>query len=160
MKYVGILFVLFAAIIVSRDYSSYMQKRSAECKDFLAFIAHMRIQVGCFLRPVKKLGEGFSSPALEKSGFLDSLSESERILDAYKNCEANLSLSAEEKNLLTDFFSSFGEGYLDEGVKLIESSYSGMERLYQRLCEEKAKNTKLVTSLSVTLALGIIIFMI
>ena len=82
MKYVGILLLLAAAALVSRDYCGYMNKRSLECKDFLAFIAHMRIQVGCFLRPVKKLGEGFSSPSLEKAGFLDSLSDSERIIDA------------------------------------------------------------------------------
>ena len=160
MKYIGILLVLAAAVFVSRDYTNYINKRSVECKDFLAFIAHMRIQVGCFLRPVKMLGEGFTSSALEKAGFISALSDSDCILDAYKKCEPNLSLSAEEKALLDNFFSSFGEGYLDDGLKLIESSYSGMERLYKNLCEEKAKNLKLVTALAVTFALGIIIFVI
>ncbi len=160
MKYVGILLILVAACAISREFSKQMAKRTGECKDFLAFIAYMRIQVGCFLRPVKELGEGFSSPALENAGFMDSLANSDCIFDAYKKCEANLSLSSQEKEVLETLFSSFGEGYLDDGIKLIDASYSAMEKLYSKLCEEKAKNTRLVTALSVTAALGIIIFVI
>ena len=160
MKYVGILLILISAIATSREFSKHINKRAAECKDFLAFIAHMRIQVGCFLRPVKNLGEGFSSPALEKSGFISALAESDCISDAYKKCEQKLSLSSEEKETLNTLFSSFGGGYLDDGIKLIDNCYSSMERLYMRLCEEKTKNTRLVTALSVTTALGIIIFVI
>ena len=160
MKYAGILLVLAAAVITSREFSKYMKKRLAELKDFLSFVAHMRIQVGCFLRPVKELGEGFSSPALEKAGFLDSLAEADCIFDAYKKCEGNLSLSDEEKETLCTLFSSFGEGYLEDGMKLIDACYLGMERHYLKFCEEKTKNTRLVTALSVTAALGTIIFVI
>ena len=152
--------MLTSAAVISREYSKYMEKRMLECRDFLAFIAHMRIQVGCFLRPVKELAAGFSSPALEKAGFVSYLESADSILSAYRQCEANLSLSEEEKSVLNTLFSSFGAGYLDDGMKLIESAYSGMEILCGRLAEEKTKNTRLVTTLSVTLALGIIIFVI
>ena len=97
MKYIGILLVLLTSVAISRDYVGYMNKRTAECKGFLDFIAHMRIQVGCFLRPVKELAFGFSSPSLEKSGFIDSLVSSENIYAAYMSCEPNLSLSKEER---------------------------------------------------------------
>lgn len=160
MKYIGIFLVLVAAVTVSRDYSTYMKKRALECKDFLAFIAHMRIQVGCFLRPVKELALGFSSPSLEKAGFIGYLESSDSILSAYRKCEADLSLSEEEKSVLDRLFLSFGEGYLDDGIRLIDASYSDMERLYKKLCEEKTKNTRLVTALSVTAALGVVIFVI
>ena len=160
MKYIGILLILTAAVAISREFSKYMNKRVAECKDFLAFIAHMRIQVGCFLRPAKELGSGFSSHALERVGFIESLGESDSVFEAYKKSEPKLSLSDEEKRTLNTLFSSFGEGYLEDEMKLIESSYSAMEKLYSRLCEEKTKNTRLVTALSVTAALGIVIFVI
>ena len=160
MKYVGILLVLASAFISSREFSRRMDQRVAECKDFLAFIAHMRIQVGCFLRPVKELGEGFSSPALERVGFIAALKECDRIYDAYSKCEGELSLSDAEREVLNTLFSSFGEGYLDDGIKLIDNCHSAMERLYLKLCEEKTKNTRLVTALSVTAALGVIIFVI
>ena len=160
MKYIGILLVLVAAAVISHEYSRHMEKRAEECRDFLEFIAHMRVQVGCFLRPVKELATGFSSPMLEKAGFIDSLKSSDCILSAYRHCESNLSLSDEEKEVLNTFFSSFGEGYLDDGIRLIDSVYKNMEGLYGKLLEEKTKNTRLVTTLSVTMALGIIIFVI
>lgn len=160
MKYIGIFLLLIAAAATSREYSKYMRKRALECKAFLSFIAHMRVQVGCFLRPVKELAAGFSSPVLEKAGFIRALGDSDCILSAYKRCEPALSLSEEEKSALGSFFSSFGEGYLDDGMKLIEGAYSDMSKLYEKLCAEKTKNTRLVTALSATSALGIIIFVI
>ena len=160
MKYVGILCVLAASVLISGEYSRYMNKRVLECRDFVSFISHMRIQVGCFLRPVKELGIGFSSESLAGSGFLEALSHSENISEAYSKCEPSLSLSSEEREVLCDFFSSFGDGYLDEQLKLIDSAHSRMQELYLRLSTERVKNTRLVSTVSVTAALGFIIFVI
>ncbi len=160
MKLIGIFLLLAAAFVTSREYSKYMEKRMLECKAFLSFIAHMRVQVGCFLRPVKELATGFSSPPLEKVGFVHALRDSEGIFAAYKRCESALSLSEEERTVLNTFFSSFGEGYLDDGIRLIDAAYSDMNKLHEKLCEKKANNTRLVTVLSATSALGIIIFVI
>lgn len=160
MKYGGILCVLLASLLVSREYCRHMNKRISECREFLAFISHMRVQVGCFLRPVRELGIGFSSETLEEVGFIEALSESENIKEAYLKCEPKLSLSMEEKEALFGFFSSFGDGYLDEQVKLIDSAYPKIEKLYLKLSDERVKNTRLVSTVSVTLALGFIIFVI
>ena len=160
MKYAGILCVLFAAVFVSAEYSGYMNKRTAECRGFLAFISHMRIQVGCFLRPAKELARGFSSESLEKAGFIEALHNCENISEAYSKCEGELSLSHEEKGVLSDFFSSFGDGYLDQQIKLIESAHAKMEGLCTKLTAERVKNTRLVSAISVTLALGVIILII
>ena len=160
MKYIGILLVLLSAFFYSREYTRYMKKRLSECEGFLAFIAHMRIQVGCFLRPTKELSAGFSSEPLSDSGFLYALSECENIYEAYKKTESRLSLSKEERCILETLFSSVGEGYLDDGIKLIDSSFSAMEKLTEKLREECRKNIKLVCAISVTAALGLIIFVI
>ena len=85
---------------------------------------------------------------------------SENISEAYSKCESGLSLSSEERELLSGFFSSFGEGYLDEQVRLIDSLYPKMEGLYLKLCGERVKNTRLVSVISLTAALGFIIFVI
>lgn len=152
--------MLMASFFISREYCRYINKRVLECRDFVAFISHMRIQVGCFLRPVKELAIGFSSESLDRAGFIDALSNSENISEAYLKCEPSLSLSEEEKEVLSGFFSSFGEGYLDEQVKLIDSVYQRMEELYSKLCREREKNTRLFVAISVTAALGFVIFVI
>lgn len=160
MLYIGISAVLFAAIMLSREYARYMKKRLDECEGFLAFIGYMRIQVGCFMRPLRELSENFSSEALAKSGFTDALRVEKNIYDAYKVSEPALSLSAEEKEVLEVLFSSVGECYLEEGVRLIEASHTKMEGLYSELKAERPRSTKLVSVLSATLAVGFLILVI
>ena len=109
--------MLIAAAATSREYSKYMKKRALECKAFLSFIAHMRVQVGCFLRPVKELAAGFSSPMLEKAGFIRALGDSDCILSAYKRCEPALSLSEEEKANVTAEFAKLQQLIKDYNTK-------------------------------------------
>jgi len=160
LRYIGIFTVLLAAFLISREYSHYMKKRLRECEGFIAFIAHMRIQVGCFMRPVKELAAGFSSDALSDVGFIDALSESDGIYEAYKKIEPRLSLSKNERDVLELLFSSVGGCYLEEGMKIIEAAYGKMESLHCSLSEECQKNIKLVSVLSVTAAIGFLILVI
>ena len=134
-----------------------MKKRLGECEGFVAFISYMRIQIGCFLRPVKDLCEGFSSEPLSKCGFLAALGTHSDIYEAYKLSEPSLSLSKEEKGVLATLFSSIGSGYLTESINIIDSSLVKMESLEKHLRTELVKNVKLVAALSVTAALGIVI---
>ena len=160
MKYVGILCVLLAAFLVSGEYRRRVKKRVSECREFLAFLSHMRVQVGCFLKPAKQLGEGFESESLTDAGFIQALATSDSIGQAFSLCEPRLSLSCEEKEVLSLFFSSFGEGYLDGQIKLIDATHARMESLYASLASESVKNTRLVAAISVTAAIGLIIFVI
>ena len=160
MKYIGIFLVLLAALTFSREYARYMRKRLRECEGFLSFINHMKIQVGCFMRPVRELSFGFSSSPLSEIGFIDSLEKSDGIYEAYKEVEPKLSLSQNEKEVLELLFFSVGNCYLDEGIKMIENAHARTEVLYSSLSEECPKNIKLVTALSVTAALGFFIFVI
>lgn len=157
MKYLGIFAIIFAAVAFSREYARYMKKRRAECEGFLAFIKHARIQIGCFLKPVRELGDGFRSEALGSVGFLAALRESEDIFQAYKRIEPRLSLSPEERAVTAELFSSLGLGYLNDGLKLIDSSCDTLAQLCDKLKDEQKKNTRLVSSLAVTLALGFLI---
>lgn len=160
MRYIGIFLVLLAALIFSREYSRYMRKRLRECEGFLSFISYMKIQVGCFMRPLRELASGFSSKPLSEIGFIASLEKSDGIYEAYKEVEPRLSLSQNEKEVLEVLFSSIGDCYLDEGMKMIDSAYVRAEALYSSLSKECPKNIKLVSALSVTLALGFFILII
>ena len=160
MKYAGFLLILLAAFFVSEEYRRRVKRRVAECRDFLAFLSHMRVQVGCFLKPTKQLGEGFHSESLSEAGFIDALAVSDSIGQAFSACESRLSLSRDEKETLSLFFSSFGEGYLDGQIKLIDAANAKMESLYASLASESVKNTRLVMAISVTAAIGLIIFVI
>ena len=160
MKYIGIIAVLVAAIAAAAEFSRTKKKHLSECRDFLAFISHLRIQLGCFLRTPRELGSNFSSEALSKSGFLGALEDGADFSEAFRRAKPNLSLSREESEVLDTLFSSLGEGYLEDGIKIIDASYSRLEPLYRERSAECQKSMKLASALSVTGALGFLILVI
>ena len=160
MKYIGIFAVLLASALGAGEFSKNRKKQVCECRDFLAFISHLRIQLGCFLRTPKELAASFSSEALTEAGFLGALVEGADFLSAFESAVPRLSLSREECEILRTLFSSLGNGYLDNGIRIIDSSYSRLEPLYRELSAECKKSIKLASALSVTGALGFLILVI
>ena len=160
IKYAGMIAVLLSAAVISREYSSFSQKRLSEVRDFLSFVSHMKIQVGCFLCPASELVRGFSSERLSAVGFVGALSDGASLCDAYKNCEDRLSVGEEEREILGRLFSTIGECYLDDGLRLIDSSLRELESVYAKRRAEAPKNTRLVSVISVTSAIGFLMMVI
>lgn len=152
--------ILLSVLIFSDSYSKHTKKRVLEYESFLAFISHVRLQMSCYLKPTRQLAEGFYSKPLAESGFLEYISECESIYEAYKRAEGHLSLSREERELLSGLFCSLGEGYLNDELKLIDAYRSQLEDGFLRLKKDAPKNSKLVSTLSVTAAVGFLILVI
>ncbi len=160
MKYMGIFAVLLAAAVGAREFSRIKKKHLYECRDFLAFISHLRIQLGCFLRTPKELASSFCSEVPSVSAFLSALGDGADFLTAFEGAVPGLSLSHDETEVLHTLFSSLGEGYLEDVIKIIDSSYSRLEPMYRELSAECKKSIKLASALSVTGALGFLILVI
>ena len=160
MNYIGIAAVLFSMLCFSKEYSHKQYARLKECEGFLAFFLHMRMQVGCFLRPSRELADGFSNNALSKLGFLDALRNRGSLFAAYEECESRMALSLAEKEIIVQLFKSVGEGYLDEGMRLIESACKEMKSISQDLKREVPKSVKIANALTAAVSLGIIILVI
>lgn len=159
MKYAVILIVSLISFFICAEYRAYMKKRLLECAGFVEFIAHAKIQVGCYLKPQRELLTGFSSVALESAGFR-GMKDGETLSDLFMRCDDRLSLSEEERAVLLSLFSSFGKGYLEDQLSLIDESERRMKELYQRLCEVERKNARLVPTLFFCGSAALIIFII
>ncbi len=160
MKYIGAFIVIVAALLMSREYSRYIKKRADQCEEFLSFIAYMRIQISCFLRPSREIAKGFSGEELEKIGFLDAVNEGESLYGAYKATESSLALTLREREIIETLFYSLEECYLDDGIRIIDSSYKEMESVCRKIREERPKNVKLAATLSVTASIGFLILIL
>lgn len=151
---------MLSSLIFSKEYAKYMKKRESECEAFLEFIAHLRLQVGCYLRPVREAVDSFCSEALEGVGFFEAVRASESIYESYKKVRKRLSLSEEELKPLEALFSSLGQGYLEEEMKLINMCESEMRGMVEKINRESPKSIKLISTLSVTAAVGFFILVI
>ena len=152
--------ILLSAWFFSDSYSKHMKKRLSECEGFLSFIAHIRLQMSCFLKPPKALSDGFYSKPLSESGFLEYIAECDSIYDAYKMAERKFSLSAEERGVLEKLFSSLGGGYLEDEIKLIDAYQGQLQSHFEVLKKEAPRNSKLLSTVSVTAAIGFLILLI
>ena len=120
----------------------------------------MKIQVGCFLRPANELVRGVNSKSLSALGFTEALLAGATLSDAYRVAEPRLSLSEEEREVLNGLFSSIGECYLDDGVRLIDAAEKRLDALYRKNKTECRKNARLVTVVTVTAAIGFLILVL
>ena len=160
MKYIGFVMILSSVLFFSDGYSKYMKKRVLEGEGFLAFLSYASRQMSCYLRPQRSLADGFECEALSEVGFLDAVRESESIFAAYKKTKSRLSIGKEERELLEEFFASFGEGYLEDEIKRLDFYSEGLRKAVEKAKTDAPKNTRLVSVLSVTAALGFLIFVI
>ncbi len=160
MIYIAILPICISALLFCREYISYMDKRLSECEAFLLFVRHIRTEVACFMKPPAQLCEGFDSETLSRLGFKEALSSGKGLAEAYSECEPSLALAKEERLVLRELFSYFGSGYLDESVRLLDTSESRLSEAYAELRGECPRRKKLAISLSACAVLGFIILVI
>ena len=107
MKTFGILLVLFSAIAFSYQRTVGQERRLRILEELFSFIERMRIDIGCYLRPISDIAENFSSPMLLSLGFFEEM----RIggaYSAYLKIEPYLLPKGEATNLLERFFSTVG----------------------------------------------------
>ena len=160
MKYVGISFFIFGALAFAGVYISYLKRRVEEYVAFSSLVAYMRIQIGCFMRTPRELIGEFESETLRDTGFLEALEECSDMGEAYARIQGKLLLKKRESELVQALFSSLGEVYYEEGVRLLNSAQEELERACEREREASAKNKRLVSALSATVALAVIMLVI
>jgi hypothetical protein len=160
LKYIGIAIFIFGAGAFVGSYTSYLKRRVAEHEAFLSLVSYMRIQIGCFMRPPLELIRGFESEALEKTGFLEALERSSDMSGAYREICGTLLIGDKARGVLDGLFSSLGEVYYDESVRLLDNAREELERACESERGSAAKNRRLVSALSVTVTLAIIMLII
>lgn len=149
MKAVGAALVFFAAFTCGLLAGKREQRRIDEAEAFLALFEYIKNQVGYFLTPTKLIYRGFENKVLSDVGFLDRLCshENDEIYfdawgDAFRACEGELHLSAEEKRTVLRFGECIGKS--DEYMQLKSFDYyiGLLSSELEKARSETAKNKK------------------
>ena len=157
MKYVAVAVFLIPALYIYREYSKRKRARLCECLAFLSFIRHAKLQLSCYLRPVKELADGFENSILEKIGFLEKIRKGDTLTSAYKECCSCISVGKEESDILLNLFSHIGDGYAEQSLELIESAVAELESISDELKSEVPRSIKLALTLTATATAGLFI---
>lgn len=158
----GVVSALLAIIcaLVIRGYGGYMKKRLTESGELLRLCETIRKSIATRLLTPREALSGVSglSPATER--FRALVASGSPLGEAFAEVSGALSVSPATRDMLSEYFGSFGKGYLDDEVRCADELIGRFRE--QLLREELAAEGELKVAKSVIIAvtLGIIILII
>ena len=157
IKLFGILAILVSAMMLVSEIKKRMNSILLQESEILRFIRHIRKRVECYLSPIGEWCSGFSSDELTSCGMISE----GRVSDAaYFKSDKRLLVSEAERQMLFDFFSGAGVGYLQNELERIEK----LEERFCVICENNAKEiprrVKCCEVIIVSVALGLSILLL
>ena len=159
MKIFGIALILLSAFVFAREKNRAAERRITVLEEIFRLADAMKLEIGCYLRPIGEIVASFSSPQLSECGFIsDFLSLG--AYEAYLRLESRLSFGEEEKKLLSAFFARVGKGYAEDEIKLIETFLTQLSLILKKEREKLPKEKKLSATLSCAAALAVIILLV
>ena len=158
LKLVGICILLFTSILISRELTLRCRRRLALYEELLRFVSFLRLQIGCFLRPVPEVVAIFHSDEFCTCGFFPITSDD--VEGAFSSSEAPRIVGDKCAGIMRSLFSSLGSGYLDDEVKLIDTHRTQLSVLVDKEREETVRRVRLVRTLTASISLGLIILII
>ena len=131
-----------------------------ECEGFYSLASYMRHKIGCFLSPVSEWSSEFSDKALEDVGFLPAMREASDLYEAYSRTAPKMSLGEREREDIERFCASFGKGYADEEMKLLDAFCERLGEHIEYERSEMPRSQRLVRTMCISCAVAVSILII
>ena len=160
MRYMLLLLLPLAALLLSVGYSRFAERRLSEYRALLSLLSYLKGRMSTRLETVPEMLSGFSEPALMRSGLFDGVARGEGIYRSFLHARGRLSLSEEVKRIIEPFFRGLGTGYLESELRAIDCT---REELSAQIALEEAELTKTVglyRALLFLFAAGLVILLI
>ena len=159
LKLFGICILLFTSMLISRELADARRRRLALCEELLRFLSFLRLQIGCFLRPISEIACEFRSSTLSACGFLKD-GGVEDLSVAFSSSDAPRIAGKECTRIVESLFTSLGVGYLDNEIGIIDSHRAELTELVEVERTEAARQIRLIRTLTASAAVGLIILII
>ena len=160
MRWIGFLLIAITLNYIRVQYVARAKESVLECEEIFSFISLLQIEIGCYLKPISKIAEAYSSPILERCGFLPSLRAGEGAYTAFLSSCGTLSFSEEESALIAAAFYTLSEGDIHDGTEALAHAAGRLEEILSELKGRCKRDIKLASTLSVTLTLGVLLLLI
>ena len=160
LRWGGGALILICAIFSGREYTRYTEKRIEELCGFVAFLNHIKCEIEMYLTPMSGMIRGFKNESLEALGFIASAEKSGNLGKSFSECKERTSLGKESRDMLSECFSGFGQGYKKQELTRLERYIGSLSEILEKEREALPKNAKMVSTLLLCGALGIFILLL
>ena len=159
MKVLCIVALCACVLVGGKLYCARFSAREKACKSFIAFLNFAKGELRFSALTVMEIVQKFQARNPDALVFLNHCTEplSQSVQQAL--CEDKL-WSEKQKNIITEFFVSFGSADEASTIGLIEYTLSAFMPEYEMQREDSREKIKLIRRLSLLLAAGIAILLI
>ena len=158
MKYIGVFAVFLAVLLFCRAYRKHLLSELDSLRGIIGFIGELKRHTVCYLEPPSRWVGKYKCD-FPDGGFL-SLIEERGIGEAFEAARGKMSLPEAAEPLLSELFSGFGRGYLDEEKKKIEYAEDRLREILTLEEKRVGERTKIILAVSFSLAFGIMLFVL
>ena len=159
MKLVGMVMIFVSALAFSYNRNVGISKRERVLTELFRLIEHIKLEIGCYLRPIREIAENFESNELSDNGFLSDM-VTKGPHKAYRILSERIFLGEGAHRVLERFFSTLGMGYANDEMRLIDTTLKELGEMLRLEAENAPKAKKLSLTLSFSGALALIILLV
>ncbi len=160
IKYLLSIFLLVLSVKFSKQYIKEEKERLEISAELLRFMKFVKDKITLSLMPISKIALCFSSERLCGNGFLDAVSKGEKVSEAFKKTFGKEGADRDFYEVFCSSFDKIGESNLEDELKRLDVGIERLEERVEQIREEHKKTAKIVTTLSLAFALGIIILLL
>lgn len=154
MRYVGLLLLALAALLLTSLYRKRLLSRVATLEACLALAMHARSRVSGYLEPPSVWAESFSHGNGEVMALATRVREGEPPADAYLSAADGLSLSREAREALGVFFSELGRDGVDIERRSMDRGIDRISALLEKERDECAERGRIAAVMALMLSAG------
>ena len=159
MEFLGFTVLTFVLYFGVSDYLLKEKKRIASIREFISFFEFAKMQMQCFLTQGEQLLLNFNSDLFEKAGF--SASEGNfTLLERFNDVSDRFFIKDEESRVIKTCLAKMESGYLESVIEGIEICLAQLTERLDELSAGYPKNKRITVTVTVTLILGLLIYII
>lgn len=141
--YIGCILLVVGVILVSSAVKRSIRGRTEAGESLLRLLLHLRVRMSCYLESAEDSLRDYSDPYLSEAGFLPVGADG--IFAAYCRLRASVRLSAQLDSVLSEYFKSFGESYLDTEMRKINTCIERVEGIVKTEKEEGLRRGRVIS---------------
>lgn len=160
MLFVGILMLICCLAFAWREYAAYLGREMRETDELLAFIKHIRERMNCYLEPISAWVGEYSTPELERLGFLGALRNGVDIKQAFADCSDKMCISSEVSDTFSNTLSEMGDFYLESELDALELAVDKLSAAQKRVNDDYKNKIKASGAMLAAVAIGAVVLVI
>ena len=158
--FVGVLMLICCLFFAWREYAVYLGREMREITELLAFVKHIRERMSCYLEPISAWIGEYSTPELERLGFLGALRGGMDVKQAFADCLDKMCISPDVSDAFSDTLTEMGDAYLESELDTLDSAVDKLSTAQKRVNDDYKNKIKASGAMLAAVAIGVVVLFI